>query len=428
MSVTLDNGTAGNVGVSTLDSFTVNTSTVQLTHMPSAATGTLLVGKATVPNAGEVMASSYFRIGFSNVANDIPAAAVFDSLNLVLKPNRARYYFGDTTQIQTIHVHRVTQALETKTPTPSFPNQPLPVYVTGASIFSGQQFNYDNTPLGSLTFRPRVSSVDTLSIKLSQALGQNLFDLIKSGDVRVSSNENFQNYFKGMALVPEAGNSAVFGFTDTLQVKINYSYLGADGNKRTAAKELNITDRTYQYNHISYDRAGTAFESLSTTTPEIKTTATAGLTYVQSGTGVVAKLSFPSLKEFLQDENIAINKAELVIESASNMNSVYGIPGSLMLFVANPEGIPTSFLTTPYGTGVQQAAYVPSGQVTGNGTYTFNMIVYLKNVKSTSVYDNTSLYVADVSSGLFNTFNTAFFATENGKPKIKLNILYTKFK
>lgn len=48
MSVMLDNSATSNVGVTLVDSFTVNTSTVQLTDLPAAGTGILLVGKATV--------------------------------------------------------------------------------------------------------------------------------------------------------------------------------------------------------------------------------------------------------------------------------------------------------------------------------------------------------------------------------------------
>lgn len=428
MSVMLDNSTTGDVGVSFVDSFTVNTSTVQLRDMPTAATGSILVGKAALPNSGSVSSTSYFQIGFSNFTNDIPQDAVFDSLNLVLKPHSSRYYFGDTTKIQEINVHQLSETLETKTITGGIQNQAIPVYVTGASLFSDQQFAYTPDALGTLQFNPRIRSIDTLDIRLNQTLGQNLFDLIKANDLRVSSNENFREYFKGLALVPGDDNTVAIAFNDTIQVKINYSYVGTDGFKRTGAKSLSIVDRNFQYNNIEYDRTGTAFETLSPDGGGLAASATGGLTYVQSGTGVVAKLQFPSLKEFLQDDNISVNRAELVVETSSPTNTMYGIPENLMLFVADHDGVPTSFLSTPYGTGIQQASYIPGNQMGGNGSYRFNMIVYLKNLKSSTIYDNTSLYLSTGTPALFSTLNTAFIATENEKPKIKLNILYTKFR
>jgi len=129
------------------------------------------------------------------------------------------------------------------------------------------------------------------------------------------------------------------------------------------------------------------------------------------------------------DENLSVNKAELVIETSTpSTNTMYPIPGSLMLFVADHDNIPISFISSPYGTGIQQAGFIPGNQTGRNGTYTFNLINYLKSLKSTSSFDDKSLFLSVPSPGLFSTFNTTFIATENAKPKIKLNILYTKFR
>ncbi|QBQ39695.1 DUF4270 family protein [Sphingobacterium psychroaquaticum] len=429
MSVMLDNSATSNVGVSAVDSFTVHTSTVQLDNMPSSATGAILVGKAVIPNLGSVQSTSYFRLGFTSFTNDIPTTAVFDSLNLVLKPSTSRYYYGDTTKVQKFSVHKISEPLETTTLTGGIQNTAIPIYVTGPSIFSKRKFTYETSELGALSFTPHIRAIDSLDIKLNSGIGKEIFDMIQANDIKVASNENFQEYFNGLALVPDKNNSAVIALSDTLQFKINYSYTGTDGFKKTGAKVLVITQRDFQYNNISYDRTGTAFESLSLTNKEVKTSATGGVTFVQSGAGVVAKLSFPSLKDFILDETVSVNKAELVIETSTpSMNTMYPIPGSLMLFVADHDGIPVSYITAAYGSGIQQAGFKAGNQTGRNGTYTFNLISYLKTLKSTSTYDDKTLYLSTVTPGLFSTFNTAVIATEQAKPKIKLNILYTKFK
>ncbi|GHE46548.1 DUF4270 family protein [Sphingobacterium griseoflavum] len=435
MSVMLDNSATNNVGVSFIDSFSIQTSTVQLNNMPSAGRGSILVGKAADSRFGEVKATSYFRIGFSSIANDIPDAAVFDSLNLVLRPNTNRYYFGDTTKTQRLSVHRLEQVLETKTLTGGVQNTALPIYVTGPSIFNDQTFDYSPTSIGAISFAPRVRSLDSLNIRLDPSLGQEFFDLIKTNDLRVSSNENFRDYFKGLVLVPDEDNSAVVAFGyDSVQVKINYTYVGTDGFKRSGYKILNLVDGNLQFNHLDYDRTGTIFEPLTATNRELTSSATAGLTYLQSGTGVVAKVEFPSLKEFLQDENISINKAELVIETSSPANTMYPIPGTLVLLVADFNGVPVSIVQPLVPTQQQPfllSFYQVGDQMGRNGKYTFNMLSYMKNLKSTSFFDNTSLYISSVipaDSRTFSNFDTALIAVENAKPKIKLNILYTKFR
>ncbi|MEJ5053276.1 DUF4270 family protein [Sphingobacterium sp. MYb382] len=429
MSVMLDNSATDNVGVSFIDSFTVNTSTVQLDNLPSAGTGSIIVGRAEVPNIGTLSSTSYFPIGFTSFENNIPQTAVFDSLSLVLRTQRAKYYYGDTTSTQKINVHRLTQTLENQDLLSGIQNKNIPIYITGPNIFTKQKFDYAASPIGSVTFAPRVRALDSLNIRLSNSIGQEIFDMIRANDIKVASNDNFQEYFKGLAIVPDAGNTTTLAFNDTIQFKINYSYTGTDGFKKTEAKILSITQKHLQFNNVEYDRKGTAFADLSVSKNEIKTTATAGVTLMQAGTGVVAKMSFPSLKEFLMDENLSVNKAELVIETSTpSTNTMYPIPGALMLFVADHDNIPISFISSPYGTGIQQAGFIPGNQTGKNGTYTFNLINYLKSLKSTSSFDDKSLFLSVPSPGLFSTFNTTFIATENAKPKIKLNILYTKFR
>lgn len=430
MSVMLDNSATSNVGVALVDSFTVHTSTVQLTDLPAAGTGQLLVGQAITPQTGTIASNSYFRIGFTALSNDIPEAARFDSLNLILRPNRPSYSFGDTTNVQTIYVHQLTEALATKTPKPRFPNQALPMYITGATLFSDQVFDYSNNPIGTTSFRPHLRSLDSLSIRLSDPIGQDFFHRIKSGDLVMSSNERFKDYFKGLLLKPDEQNTAIVAFHDTIEVRLNYSYTGPDGHAKTSYKMFTIVDPGYQYNHITADRTGSVFEALTDNNRDLSTAETGGLTYVQAGSGTVAKIAFPSLKEFLQSENIAINKAELVIETSSRTNTYYPVPNSLMLFIADQNGIPTSFLEVPYGRQgqLQQAAYKPGREMGQYGTYTFDLLLYLQQLRSSDVYDETSFYLSAPSPDLFGSLNTAVIALENAKPKIKLNILYTKFR
>lgn len=445
MSVMLDNSATSNVGVTMTDTFTVNTSTVQLWDMPSAGTGRILVGKTAIPQAGTAKSTSYFRIGFSTIVNDIPETAVFDSLTLVLKPDQDAYYFGDTTETQTIHVHQLMEALAERTPTPRFPNEELPWYITQSAstttIYSEQTFDYNPTSIGTLSFRPRPRSRDSLSTRLDDNIGQDFFNRIKTGDIQMSSYENFIAYFKGLVLVPDEDNTTIMGFTDEVQVRINYSYPGVDGHRQTGFKTLSIVEPWLQHNNIAHDRSGTAFEELSTR-KELSTSATGGLTYVQAGTGVVAKISFPSLKEFLHTENMAINKAELIIETSSKANTMYPIPGNLVLFINDHNGVPRSVLPTSYAgqSSPQQAVFVPGQEMGQNGTYTFELMEYLQQLKSAEVYNNTSFYltanplVLQTSAGeqfapnLFRTFNTALIASDDAKPKIKLRILYTKFR
>jgi len=77
-----------------------------------------------------------------------------------------------------------------------------------------------------------------------------------------------------------------------------------------------------------------------------------------------------------------------------------------------------------------------------NGKYTFNLIDYLNKIKTTA-YKNTSLYLSlpplpvpvgtvggssiAIPPQLSSTANRLILAKDGNDPRIKLNILYTKF-
>lgn len=426
MSVSLDNSN-GNLGVVVLDSMTINTSTYQLLHMPSAGTGAMLVGKSAQAESGSVTSSSYFRVQLQTLINDIPANAVYDSVNLVVRPSMNKYFYGDTTKTQTISVHRVTEDIIMKDITNSIDYYNTPIYVTGPTIFNNQKFNFDASPLGDKTFLPSVNSLDSISIKLDQAFGQEIYDMVKANDFNVTTNEAFQQYLKGLVLVPGNQNTAILGLNDTLQMNINYSYVGSDGFMKKGAKVITSSHKAFQYNNIEYDRTGTAYASINATDRELKSAATNGKVLIQAGAGLVAKINIPSLNDFMHEENLAINKVELIVETEGRNYGYYPAPNAMMLLVANSSGVPISYIRAPFSTTIQQATFIPGNDSGVNGRYIFNLIDYTKNLNEAE-YRGTSLLLSAASPALFGTVNNTIIATENGKPKIKLNIVYTKFK
>lgn len=426
MTVSLGNANE-DIAVSLIDSFSVNSSTYQLTNMPSAATGLVLVGKVNNPDLGSINSSSYLKVSLDAYTNTIPEGAVFDSVNVVLKPNSSKYYYGDTTQNQTLSIHRVTEEIVTKNILTGIDNYNTPIYVTGPTIFNTQKFDYDNVALGALTFKPYVRSTDTLSVKLNNNFGKEIFDMVRNNNFDVSNEEAFQAYLKGFVIVPNANNTVILGMSDTVNVNINYTYIGTDGFNKTGKKVISTSAAGYQHNNIEYDRSGTTFATLNETNRELKSTETNNKVYVQSGTGLVTKISIPSLNEFMSNENISVNKAELIIETEGLAFGSYAAPSGLMLMIADKNGLPVSYIPAPFSTTIQQVPFISGNDVGLNGRYIFNLIDYIKYV-NTNRYRDTDLLISTLSPAMFNTVNTLNIATENGKPKIKLNIVYTKFK
>lgn len=416
-----------NFGVTSVDSMTIYTSTYQLLDMPSAGTGVILSGKYMQPNTGSVTSTSYLSLILEQLGNDIPSNATFDSVNLVLKPSNNRYYYGDTTKMQKIAIHRLNEDIKTKNITTDIDNFKTPVYVTGATIFNTQKFAYDSTPLGSTSFLPNVRSMDSISIKLDNNFGKDLYDKVINNDWNVTTDQSLLQYFKGIAIVPDVNNSVLLGLSDTVSLNLNYSFIGSDGFIKKGKKSLITASKSLQFNNIEYDRTGTPYAAINENNRGLMSSQTNGNVLLQSGTGLVAKLNIPSLNEFVNGEDIAINKIELIVETTGKNYGPYPNPNSLMLLIENSNGIPISYVTNPFSTTIQSAIFIPGNETGINGRYIFNLIDYVKNINNTTL-KNSSLLLATSSPALFNSGNTAFIATENGKPKIKLNIVYTKFK
>ena len=417
------------IAVTFIDSFTVNTSTYQLKHLPSFGTKTVLVGKAQTAELGAVKSSAYLKLLLETYTNNIPQGATFDSVTLILKPNAAKYYYGDTLSNQEFSVHKVTQDIVTTNLLTAIDSYNTPVYVTGPNIFTNQKFNYENTALGTGTFKPRIQSLDTISIRLADSFGKDLFDKFNSNNFNVTTPEAFQAYLKGIAIVPNELNTAIIGLSDTVHININYSSIGSDGFKVPGKRVITstINNSSYMYNNIEYDRTGTSFEALNENNRELTFAQTDKKLYVQSGTGLVTKIKLPSLRDFMSTENISINKAELIIETTSVNKGSYAAPAALMLMVTNKNGLPVNYIPAPMSNTIQQAAYLPGTDIVDNSRYVFNLIDYLKLI-NTNRYIDTDLLITSASPNIFSTVNAAKIATENGKPKIKLNIVYTKFK
>ncbi|MCA5005684.1 DUF4270 family protein [Sphingobacterium bovistauri] len=415
------------IAVTFIDSFSVNTSTYQLNYLPSLGTKAVLVGKVQTPDLGTIKSSSYLKVLLDSYTDNIPQDAIFDSVNVVLRPNAARYYFGDTTQTQTLKIHKVTQEIVTTNLLTAIDSYNAPVYVTGPTVFSNQKFNYDTSALGTVTFKPNVNSIDSINIKLNDNFGRDIFDKINSNDFNVSNANAFLTYLKGIAIVPDDNNTVVLGLKDTVQININYSYVGPNGFRVTGKKVMSSALSNFSYNNIEYNRAGTSFAALNQNNRELSFSQTDNKAYIQSGTGIATKIKIPALSEFMSATNISINKAELIIETESLNYGNNAAPSGLMLMVTNKNGLPINYIPTPMSTTIQQASYMSGTDIVGNGKYVFNLIDYIKNI-NTNRYIDTDLLISTIAPSIFSTVNTAKIANENGKPKIKLNIVYTKFK
>jgi len=428
--ISLDN-TNDEIGVELSDSTTVVTSTYQMDKIPSNGKGVVLFGQLNDEETGTLTVSSYFRVGNTNISNlSLPNDAAFDSIALVLP--YSGYYYGDTTVVQRVNLYRLNEEMELIEPSNAWEDDEYPVFVSGSAFYTNTTFGHDASPLGTATFRPKPASItDTLFIRVTDSFGQELWQKIKDNDRQITNTDDFLDYFKGMVLIPDGKSNVVTGFnTDSVSLDLYYRYTReTDGKLVQDTLKMMVNDSTYQFNHIAIDRQNSVLSGLSNTgSAELAASQSEQKVMLQGLSGLVTKIRFPYLYDFVNRDDIIINKAELTIETAPSRYTSFPAPGSLNMFLANEYDVPKSLLNYSW----QDYAQAPSLLENGTGgtqydQYRFDLTEYVSNYRKAVRDDKSSLFLSLPTTDLLSKVDRLVVAPDENGPRIKLSIWYTRY-
>jgi hypothetical protein len=329
-----------NLQTAYIDTFTVVASTVQLDTVLTNNSGTLLLGKYLDDRLGTISSSSYIQLSYTS--NFLPPSGpqfVFDSIALILP--YSHYYIGDTTKPAKINIYQLNQPmLVRKLPVTS--EQKLSVFANGNGFFNSSQFTQFPNPIASATvnFLPHN---DSLYIPLPDAFGANWFRLaqIDSAHLFANSSAFVGSYFYGLHIdVDPSTLACVVGFK-TNKVKIRLYYSQASGTDVPVSSHVDFILYNFQFNNIQADRTGTPIANIQPYKP-VPSSLTGDATYVQTGTGLVTLLQFPSLKSFFSTRTgVILNAAYLQIYPLQGTYPKYFPPPSpLQLYFTDNSYIP----------------------------------------------------------------------------------------
>ncbi|HET7115113.1 MAG TPA: DUF4270 family protein, partial [Hanamia sp.] len=403
----VDNGTTNIVMV---DSSTVEMSTVYLDSFPTSGSGTLFAGNFTDPEFGKISAESYLQLGLP-AAVTFPNGSVFDSIEVILKLNKN--YYGDTTIPYSVSVHQLTQVL------------PFPEGQTASYNIDSRAYN--PTPLGSKQMIVSPNITDTISIRLPQAFGQDLFDKLNSNAIEIQNIEQFLNYFKGIAITGSASNNLILGFSDSAILRLHYLKPGVITQDATV--DFKITNPSYSFNHVTVNRAGTPLAALGPGNPQIFSSQTGNVAYSQYITGAMLKIRFPYLLNLLNLPGfIKIINAQLVVKPvAKSYTSFYQLPPQLGLSATDQYNSPGPFLSirNPYtGASAIQDGSLVIDNIYGTGTeYTYDITSYLQAQMAITQNNKNGLLLIPPSPSL--TFNRVIAGdSKNSTNKTQLKVYY----
>ncbi|WP_298296689.1 DUF4270 family protein [Hydrotalea sp.] len=364
------------------DTFNTELSTVYIDSFSTGSTGVTVFGGYTDPYFGRLDAQTFYEIAPPTTTATDYVKSIYDSLYITLKLRNT--FYGDTTKPIHIQVSRLAEPIIP----PSFYGDP------GSVLYSKNSFAVYPTPLGSINTYIRPSVDDSIHIKLNDAMGQELFNKIKTASLDLQSTSNFLSYFYGLRIASNSNSNAVYTCADSATVYL--AYHNPNLNKDSARLAFPLVNRNLHFIHVNADRMGTALQNLGGLNQPgkvnaIKSTQTGNMAFSQPISNTMIKVRFPNIQDVQKLPYYAkFLKAQLIVRPVANSFSpLYYLPPQLRLStttILNMLGQDLTAVAAPgAGAGVQYGSLV-TDYFSGKSYYTYDLTNYVKSILADPEY------------------------------------------
>lgn len=309
-----------NISLKSIDTLSINASTFLLDSLITSTSSRILIGYLKDNKLGEITSKSFMSISANSYT--LNSDATFDSIALVLYNDH--YYHGDSTIVQTYHVHKVTKLIEAD---------------DDNYLYNTSSFPYDEKVLGSLTFTPNPIKNDSLYIPLDNEFGKLIFDKIQDDDI--NNKNDLDDYIKGLVVVPSTQNSSqLLGFTTNSfsGMRLYYTLKNSDDSENINYQiDFSISTPNMQFNQIVSDRSATDFNLLLDNETNIPSDETDNFIAIQGGTGLSGRIEIPYLKNLLKlsENGIPLNGHIKMYPVKGSVTETNPLPDSLAVFMVD---------------------------------------------------------------------------------------------
>lgn len=394
-----------------IDTLSVDVSTVKLDSLVTSSQSRILVGYYVDPVFGKVQSDSYFQLYgntyslYSDNSDTESSNYVFDSIRMVMKLDK--YYYGDTTKSYSFSIHKL--------------NEKVKASLEDGTFHNDSNLSYESSSIGSISFKPKPNSQDSVSVVLSDDFGEALFQKIKKKEI--SNSDEFTEYLKGFVLkVDKDNSSSVLGFNLLSELRLYYSkYLSS--SETSYVMSFGVLDASKQFNAISSDKTGTLLQDIPASTSKLLSTKTANQGFVQSGTGISCRIDFPNIKQlkYLYD-NGAIVDAQLSVKPVNNTYSdAYPLPDSLQVYIADNLNRIKGTLATAAGSPIYATLNNSNDEFNETTAYTISIGAFLQSemIKASDSRYSLLLVLPNVSKAV-NRLVLADQKTKNNTLQLKI--------
>ena len=301
----------------------LDVSNLQMDSVNTTVTGRLLMGRIDDPTFGVSTVTAYTQARPGAFTRSLLQGAEFDSLVMTLT---GTYFYGDgMEQTQTISIHQLTEGI---------------VDTVRYYAFDSRPFNSES--IGELSYTITGNRPDTLTIsaRMSDAFGAALFDAALNDSVAFRNSTNFDEYFKGLAFVPDQGSTMAFAANvEAAGSLMTLFYSDADDTVASAISFFfnafsgqNFNGTSY-FTNITADVSGTPLATITERYTEFDPVD--NKVFSQAGNALYPKIKLDAFRDFVADNNVKINRADIVIEAVETFDDGFEPPESLFFFITN---------------------------------------------------------------------------------------------
>ncbi|MFT4155723.1 DUF4270 family protein [Parafilimonas sp.] len=400
--------------IATIDTISVNAYTTQVDSFSTVTTGYFVAGNHYDSVMGNLQATAYFDFTIpydSTSALDECTSCYFDSLVLITQ--FAGGFYGDTTAPFTLNVNQLTQL----------------IYDYNTFGYNVTSRTYNSEPLGSFTGIVSPAKLSTIRIKLSDDLGQDIYNKIKRESDTITTSDVFLKYIKGFCLTGSSASNTIYYMKPTGDSDLVVLYYHQNAPlpvSRTVKLPLNTA---HQFNGFVADHSGTNLSVFTAKkTQAIESSKTGGYVYMQANHGLYPKFNFPSIYS-LKEVNDYVSVVSAVLEvyplqGSYGLQSFYKLPAAINLDILNEYDAVSGYVyysgTSTLQTGDLYVDYLYNE----NTKYTYDITSYVNAVLEAGTSSTYYLYMQPASGASDSTEQRLVLqALNNSSFKLKLSVL-----
>lgn len=400
------------------DTCTVSLSTVLSDSLATSGDTICQIGHRKDELWGDITASFYAEYQVASATFDESINYQFDSLTIRLFTSGD--YLGDTLSTQQIRMYPLTENIQLD---------------DNNYLYNTSQISYDNQNLlASFSFQPTPGQRSKeLEVRLSDEWGKKWFDLLLEGNHVMDSQNFFQNYFKGIAFIPDVNDQCVNGFQvndSSLCLTLYYHSLT---EIITESKLVFETSNSLTFNKIAQDRTHTPIEKMQSGDDNLfPSTKSNHQAYLQGMTGMYISIDFPYLNNLCTEGDLVTVESAILrlYPVKGTYGGMYPLPKSITLYTADKNNVTQSVITDLTGNSVQTGNLVIDEMAYEETYYSFDLTSFLQTNLGTTGYNRQKLQLFLPDNLFYTTLQGVVFGDAEhtaNKETTKLIVLYKTY-